>query len=157
MREDIHSLIEVHVSTLIFHASGNKILLLKRSLERKLYRGLWESTGGQVFRGESFLEAAYRISLTEIGIRPHISAIIGTYVIPANDDLLHRTLIPGIRFLGIIETEDTNQIILTNQHTICEFVEKKDIENFELIPNLDEDIEVGFSTFTSFRKESLFR
>ncbi|MES9906374.1 MAG: NUDIX hydrolase [Sedimenticola sp.] len=147
MRENKLSMIEAHVSTLVFDEQGNTILLLKRSQSRSLYRELWESTGGQVFVGETFVEAAKRIAIAEIGVEPEIRAVLGTYIIPAKDDSLRSTLIPGIRFLGVLNKRVIPNITISNQHSEYLFVEKNNLNNHHLIPTLDEDIEAGFSVF----------
>ncbi|MDH3998024.1 MAG: NUDIX hydrolase [Desulfuromonadales bacterium] len=157
MRESCQNLIEAHVSTLVFDTTGNTVLLLKRSKHRQLYKGLWESTGGQVLHGETFLQAAKRIAQDEIGVEILVKNILGTYFIPAKDDSARNRTIPGVRFYGIINKINMDRIFIGEQHSSFSFVDKKDLDSYALIPTLDEDIKFGFRMFNNIHHETLLR
>ena len=96
MREDGIIKIEVHVSGICIKRdpkAGHLVLLGKRSPNRKLYPGLWESGGGQVYLGETFESAIKRQFKEEFGIEIEIRNIIGCYSIP-----LENGVIPGVVF-----------------------------------------------------------
>lgn len=95
MREYKTHKIEVHVAGICIHE--NKVLIAKRSPERKLYPELWEYSGGQVEAGENFEEAVIRQMKEEFGIIVKPVKVIGTYEIsnPASE----QKKIPGIRFI----------------------------------------------------------
>jgi ADP-ribose pyrophosphatase YjhB (NUDIX family) len=94
MREgDIHQ-IEVHVSGYCF--DGDKILVVKRTPERKIYPQLWETGGGQVRKEENFEEAVLRSMHDELGVEVELADIFSTYEISVPD--LPQKKIPGLRF-----------------------------------------------------------
>lgn len=139
MREKKSIKIEVHVGVLIF--SGGNLLLLKRSEKRSIYPNLWESAGGQVFSGESFLDAALRIALQETGLNVDVEGIVGTYTIPASDNNKNQ-IIPGLRFIA--EARNTLNLCLSEQHVEYASVNLKEMQKYQLIPTLDQDIEKAF-------------
>ena len=58
MLEDSSDLFVVAVSAVIF--KENKILMMKRSLNKKAGPGIWEMLSGRVQHGEELLEALHR-------------------------------------------------------------------------------------------------
>ena len=58
MREHKKHLLEVHVAGISFYQE--KVLLLQRSPERRIYPYFWECGGGQVHPGENFEDAVKR-------------------------------------------------------------------------------------------------
>jgi 8-oxo-dGTP diphosphatase len=58
------------------------VLLVRRSLHRKAYPGLWSFPGGHVEENESLPEALARELREEIGIVPTTTALVGSIVDP---------------------------------------------------------------------------
>lgn len=56
--------------------SENKILIQKRSPQKKLEPNVWAMTGGSVIKGETLLEALKRETLEELGIELNIENAI---------------------------------------------------------------------------------
>lgn len=56
--------------------SEKKILIQKRSLQKKLEPNVWAMTGGSVIKGESELDALKRETLEELGIELNIEKAI---------------------------------------------------------------------------------
>ena len=97
MRETGVHKIEVHVSGICLQtlSSGDvQVLLGKRTNSRKLYPGLWDAGGGQVYAQETFEQACLRQIKEEFGLEAEIAATVGTYAIESEE-----ALIPGIVFL----------------------------------------------------------
>lgn len=55
------------ITVVTFHPDG-KVLLTRRSPEKKAYPGWWENTGGSALQGETSLQAACRELQEETGI-----------------------------------------------------------------------------------------
>jgi 8-oxo-dGTP pyrophosphatase MutT (NUDIX family) len=94
--EKIHR-VEVHVSFYCYRVNGSRppeILLLKRSDNRQIAPGKWESGGGQVRDNESFEAAAKRQLLEETGLCASHWRPMDCYEIALGDG----ALIPGLSF-----------------------------------------------------------
>ena len=67
-REDHREAPDVHVSGICYRKADHSVLLMRRSLTRALYPGLWEGCGGQLRRGESFAAGVVRHYRDELGV-----------------------------------------------------------------------------------------
>ena len=97
MRETGIHKIEVHVSGICLQTRSNgdvHVLLGKRTKNRKLYPGLWDAGGGQVYAQETLEQACLRQIKEEFGLEAEIVATVGTYAIESEE-----ALIPGVVFL----------------------------------------------------------
>ncbi len=139
IREDEIHKIEVHVAGVCIQKDdGLKVLIGKRSNERRLYPGLWECGGGQVHRKEEFEEAIKRQFKEEFGVIIDPVKAIGHYKIV---DRENDTVIPGIKFCCRFIDYIEEKIWLDE----AEFVEYRwillnEMDRYEFIPGIKEDI-----------------
>ena len=66
------------IGALVWCASTQKYLVLRRSADKDFGGGAWECVTGRVEQGEGFIEAVLREAHEELGARAHIDFIIGT-------------------------------------------------------------------------------
>ncbi len=97
-REEIRHGPEVHVAGMcVDHTGrGTKILIAKRSDQRRLYRGLIEGCGGQLAFSETFVEGVMRHFRQEMGIEVRVREDIHCFYVIREPN---EPVIPGIRFL----------------------------------------------------------
>ena len=137
MREVISHKIEVHVAGICIH--DNKVLIAKRSPNRKLYPSLWECGGGQVEAGESFEEAVIRQIREEFSAIVKPIKVLGTYEISKAD--LEQKKIPGIKFVCRIEGfVNGTEPIISDEHTEWRWQPVEKLNEVEYIPGVVEDI-----------------
>ena len=142
MREDRIHKIEVHVGCICF--DKEKVLILKRSEERKLFPGVWECGGGQVWTGEGFEEAVQRQLLEEAGISVNIVCPVAIYQIDVSGD--EQRKIPGMYFACTFEGyEYGDRPKLSREHTEWKWVTLEELEDYDLIPGLEEQIKKAYS------------
>jgi 8-oxo-dGTP diphosphatase len=137
MREgDIHQ-IEVHVSGYCF--DGDKILVVKRTPERKIYPKLWETGGGQVRKGENFKEAVLRSMHDELGVEVELISSFSTYEILVPD--LPQKKIPGLRFVCRFKSYlDGQRPRISAEHSEWRWQPIEKLDQLDFIPGVREDI-----------------
>ncbi len=123
------------VSTVCF--KGDKVLIMKRSSEKKFAPLLWDSAGGRIKRGESFEQAVQREALEETGYNIEIIDVLTTFSIPVDYGF-----IPGLTFLCRI-TED-KEPVLTDEHIEYKFISEEEIDNYEFAGNIKEEIKMAY-------------
>jgi 8-oxo-dGTP pyrophosphatase MutT (NUDIX family) len=113
-REDLKHMVEVHVSGVCLRSENGgktRALIAKRNEDRELYPGKWESCGGQLRVGESFVDGIERHYKEEMSITVIPLDYCSIYSIPMADG----GVIPGIRFLclyleGEVSSENHSEI-----------------------------------------------
>jgi 8-oxo-dGTP pyrophosphatase MutT (NUDIX family) len=125
-REDLRQWVEVHVAGVCLRSeNGGETLALiaKRNKERNLYPGKWECCGGQLQRGESFMDGAKRHFEQEMGIEVVPLSFYRLYDIP----LPNGNVIPGIRFLCLYVSGEAD----SENHSEIRWVKKDEIESMD--------------------------
>ncbi len=105
------------VAAVIWSTEEGKYLLLRRSLEKDFAPGVWECVTGRVEQNESFLDALYRETFEELGVRLQPVCILGTVHFFRGQPL------PENELLGVVfgcELPEKTQITLSDEHDhIC--------------------------------------
>ena len=102
--------------------SEKKILIQKRSSQKKLQPNVWAMTGGSVIKGESALDALKRETLEELGIELNIKKAIK----------IHH--------------------YKTGNVWVDEYIVKQDINLQDIVMLLEEVSDVKFATFAEIEK-----
>lgn len=132
-----HPKIEVHVGTFCFYKG--KVIILKRTNDRRLYPGLWECGGGKVRPGETFEDAVKRQVLEEMGAEVKIIKVIGTYNIPTPDS--PQKVIPGVKFLcEIVKFKNGKEPSIGDEHTEWKLIGKEEVDKFEFIKGIKKEL-----------------
>jgi class 3 adenylate cyclase len=113
-RERLQIALEFHVGTVCYDPRTGTVVLALRNKDREIYPGLWETGGGQMFRGEGIEETAKRIAQTEFGLS--ISVTMESGVVPFRINLARKT-IPGVKMLGIVHEENLRGYKDQRQHS----------------------------------------
>lgn len=142
MREEKINKIEVHVAGICF--DGDKVLCLRRSLERKIYPSLWECGGGAVWSGENFEDAVRRELRDEAGVIVEPLKVFGVYEILTPN--LEQKKIPGVkivcRFLRYVE--GLSEPKLSGEHIEWRWVSLDTLDEVEFISGIADDIREGY-------------
>jgi len=128
-REKIRETPEVHIAGLAIDGTNSdlRILLARRSKDRRLFPNLWEGCGGQLSAGESFTDGVRRHYREELGLEVQpIPDIHCFYEIREPDT----PLIPGLRFLCKIYNRPPE--IRSPRHSEIRWV---DLSEFRAIPH----------------------
>jgi 8-oxo-dGTP pyrophosphatase MutT (NUDIX family) len=145
MREEGVRRIEVHVAGICF--DRDRVLVLKRSLSRRLFPGLWECGGGQVNPGEGFGEAVARQLREEAGVITEMLGPAGIYDIFLPEG--EQKKIPGIHFACIFKGyAEGSEPRLSAEHTEWKWQPLDRLDELEFIPGLKEDIRKAHSLKT---------
>lgn len=135
-REDGIDEIEVHVATMCVEEKDGqpRVLIGKRTDQRKLYPGLWECGGGQVRQGQTFQEAVKAQARDEFGLEVDVLCSLNDYAIKTGDKI-----IPGIRFLC---RPHPGQSVRINPSEFDEFkwATPAELPALAMIPGLEADI-----------------
>ncbi len=131
---------ETHVVTSILMCEG-KILIVKRSERVGSFRGKWAGISGYIEAGENPLECAIKEIREETGLKEEEIKLIseGDSVITKKDGetwVVHPFL---------FET-GKSEICLDWEHEQCEWIEAKDLGNYETVPSLKEVLESVLSS-----------
>jgi 8-oxo-dGTP diphosphatase len=133
--------IEVHVAGVCFYKG--KVLVMKRSENKRLYPGLWECGGGKVSMGETFEDAIIREIGEETNMIVEVKGILCTYSIDIPND--EQKVIPGLKF--ILEVEgfiDGDSPRIGDEHTEYRFISKEEVKDIDFISGIDEEILEAF-------------
>ncbi|MFQ5648215.1 MAG: NUDIX domain-containing protein [Candidatus Aenigmatarchaeota archaeon] len=145
MREDDRREMEVHVAVRCYRKtpSGYEVLCARRSPDRALLPGLWECGGGQVYPGESFIEAAKRQLREELGVEIEVLDGLSPYEIPAPG--LPQKKIPGVvlvaRHLSGEPRVDGRELVEWRWQPV------ERVGELNFIPGLAENIRKGLEVF----------
>ncbi len=138
-REEYAHKIEVHVASICMkNVDVPKVLIAKRLSSRELFPSLWECGGGQIHLGENFEDALYRQVKEEFSINVTIQDMLSTYEIVKNE-----FKIPGIKFLCSLEPADQEIILSPKEHSEYKWATLNELQDYNLIPGLKEDISEG--------------
>lgn len=96
---------------------GSRVLLARRSPQRKAYGNLWSFPGGHVEPDETFEEALVRESREEIGILPITYRALGSIADPATATASPATY----HMYAVTSWEGGEPAILDNEHTALEW------------------------------------
>lgn len=104
-REEGTDALEVHVAGVCVRQTddGWYVLAAQRQSDRKVFPGKWECGGGQVRRGEGFVQALKRQFSEEFGLEVAPCNPLRVYEIPVSEP---QQIIPGVRIL--CETREEN-------------------------------------------------
>lgn len=130
-RERIRLSPEVHVAGICYDKENGKVLIAKRSKERRLFPDKFEGCGGQLAPNESFCEGVKRHYQQELGIEVDVIEDIHEFytINQANEPF-----IPGIMFLSYYvkgKPESSN-------HSEIKWISVKDLERMnesEFVPD----------------------
>jgi 8-oxo-dGTP diphosphatase len=115
----------------------NKILLLKRSKEPKIWMpGKWALVGGAIEKGESPQKAVEREILEETGL--DIDKFVKTFSIQRNPNSIEHIF--ACRYNG-----DPTEITLNGENTNYGWYSVDEMEYLDIVPNLIEYITLAFS------------
>ena len=121
-----------------FLSFDNKILILKRSKKVSTYKGKWAGISGYI-EDEKPLDAAYREIFEELGLKKEDIKLIGRgNILKVKDDDL-RTIFYVHPFL--FELTSKKDLKLNFEHTQYRWVDKKELEKVETVPQLKEALE----------------
>ncbi len=135
-REKGIHLIEAHVAAICFVQKSNEIKLLigKRAADRMIFPSFWECGGGQVHKGETFIEAVKYHMKEEFGIEVEVLFPVCTYAINLPDKV-----IPGIRF--VCHLKGHQDIHIDGEEIIdYKWILPSELNHFNLIPNLSDGV-----------------
>jgi isopentenyldiphosphate isomerase len=144
--KEIHE-IEVHVSSLCLkdHKENIEILIGKRANDRLIFPSYWECGGGQVHKGETFLDAVKFHMDEEFGLQVDVLFPFRTYSID-----LKNKMIPGIRF--VCSPCNSKAVQIDHEELVNhQWVTLNQLDEFELIPGLKNDIEIGCNMYKTLK------
>ncbi|MFB6185330.1 MAG: NUDIX domain-containing protein [Halobacteriaceae archaeon] len=150
VREDGIHRTEVHVAGLcVKQTESGELLLLagKRTKHRDLFPGDWECGGGQVEEGEDFETAIKRQIKQEFDIDVSPEFPIHVYYIEDNG-----SVIPGLRFICTMETEDQEVTIDEREFVTYEWIPVSELDQYSFIPGLRSDIEESLSRYRELQQ-----
>jgi 8-oxo-dGTP diphosphatase len=90
--------------------ADGKVLLARRSLQRKAYAGLWSFPGGHVEPGETLEQALVRELREEIGIVPITYDAIGTIPDPNAPAIYHLYAVTRWDGMPTIQDEEHSEL-----------------------------------------------
>ena len=135
------TLLEVHVAGVCFWQG--KCVVVKRSLKKKLYPGLWETGGGKVEWGENFEEAVRRELREELGVELAEVKVMGTYEILVPEREQQKIL--GLKFFCRIgRFLNGKGPELSEEHTEHRLVSVEQLDGLEFVEGIEKDIRRGF-------------
>jgi len=133
---------ELHCPVICFTKDFQKVLIAKRSDDRKVFPGLWEFGAAKPSASEKMTETIKREYFEDFGI--NIDILTNEYtLIPYSvyeverDGELHK----GIIFAATMDNPD--DIKITNKHSEFKLIgpeELKDIKDEECVPNLKNNV-----------------
>ena len=118
----------------------DKILLLKRNSKMEMHPNRWSFPGGKVIAGETVLEALKReikeeTNLEILDAKRYISDY--TFTRPSGKNTI------GFCFLV---NSNTNNVKLSKEFTEFAWISPEEIENYNIIPYLKDEVKKAFST-----------
>jgi 8-oxo-dGTP diphosphatase len=112
----------------------NKFLIIKRSNKTRGEHGFWEFPGGRMEFGETPEETLGRELLEEVGLEVEIIKPLNTWSLLRDEN----TQIVGITYLC---KAVSSEVILSEEHVDFAWVTFEDIRNYNIKPNIIEQIE----------------
>jgi 8-oxo-dGTP pyrophosphatase MutT (NUDIX family) len=99
-----------------------------------IFPSFWECGGGQVHKGESFIEAVKYHMKEEFGLNVEVLFPVCTYTIN-----LPNKVIPGIRF--VCHLKDPQDIHIDGEEIVDhKWILPSELKHFNLIPGLSDDV-----------------
>ena len=127
-----HQRFYISVKGLVFY--GDKFLILKRSTNSQGQSGFWEFPGGRLEFGENAKEGLKREIFEETGLQIDVAFPIGSWEIIKNDS----SHILGLTFLA---RTDNYNVVLSEEHTQFQWINKEEISNYKVFPKMLEEVE----------------
>ena len=130
------------------HNNNIEILIAKRSSLRQLYPDLWECGGGQVNFNENFEEAVIRQMKEELGII--VKKVIPFSVYEIFVPEYEQKKIPGVAFYCMFDSyvDSKGAMLDKSEFTECKWVKADEIDNYEVIPGVANDIKQALRILT---------
>jgi 8-oxo-dGTP diphosphatase len=109
-----------------------KFLLVKRSEERENFPGKWEFPSGFIEEGESPENGALRELEEETGLKGEVIRTGESFPIQIPEAKVHRVL---------VKVSD-EEIELSQEHSKHSWVSRVDLDDFETVPKLKQDLKM---------------
>lgn len=121
-----------------FILKNNKLLILKRSKNKKVLPEYYEMPGGGIEFGESPEEAIKREVKEEAGLNIKVLKPYATF-----SDVINDKQYIDIQFYAEVIGE--NKVKLSDEHTKFEWIEKEEIDNYKFSEQMKNVILKGFN------------
>jgi len=141
--------IETHVALSLFHCDDKgvlRLLMAKRTFDRRLFPGLWECGGGKVKQNETFEQAALRELSEEFGVgfmNVEILPFVWTYSLTDSGRTIPGVIIPMLAKNDVVQRLVMNHPLPEHSEvgwfTQAEMREKGDIDLMRHIDDQDGD------------------
>jgi 8-oxo-dGTP diphosphatase len=119
----------------LFH--NGKLLIAKRTDERKFWPGLWEILGGRVEKGESDEEALKREFYEESKIKVKVLKQYHEFrYIYIDDDAVENDF--------IVSADNFHVVIDPKEHTEFRWISENELDDFEMSPDMRESVQKAF-------------
>lgn len=117
-------------AAVVYNFETNKFLLVKRAMTRERFPEKWEFPSGFFEKYENPKEAALRELEEETGLLGEVVKIGEKFSIQIPDVLVNPVLV-------VVES---NEVELSEEHTDFEWVDLNQIERFETVPKIKQDL-----------------
>ena len=125
----------------IFIKYNDKILLLKRSDKVSTYRGKWNTVAGYIDEVKPVEEKIYEELREELGIeKENIERLKLKDPFSFKDDEINRTWIINP---AVVELNKKPDIKLDWEHVEYKWINPRDIDSYDTVPNLKESLKRG--------------
>ena len=108
---------------------GGKYLVIRRSVFSKNNAGVWDFPGGKVDSGEDALKAVAREVGEETGLNLIKAVFIGTTEVELSDRI--------VRYFMYKANVANGAVVLSSEHDRFRWVSKKDMLEFDMLPQLE--------------------
>ena len=122
----------------VFIKYKDRILLMKRSEKVLAYKKKWNTVAGYLDEIKPIQEKVVEEIEEELGIeKNNISSIFLGESYEFKDNEINKT---WIVFPVLVELEKESEIKLDWEHTEYKWIKPKELENFDIVPNLQESL-----------------
>jgi len=130
---EIHNVKNVKVSTSILMNRGHKILLVKRSKIVSSYQEMWAAISGSIEKDETPEQCAMREIWEETGIR-------NVKLVKKNEEIYVRNKNIIYTVYTLLFNIETEKVQLNWENTEYRWVDIKELDNYNTVPKLKEEI-----------------